>query len=175
MPLCDQHRVVGVRAVVLADCGMSFQRSSGIIEKDPRKRRRARLTDVCLAGLVRPDGTGTACRLMHMAQGDIQGHAPVHPAFRWNHPKAERMLDIQKVRASLARKTAHIFARVSLERVRNHAPFSRRWSKDLRVNSRMRRSSFFISPSAHAGENGSEISGPAESAPAFVETLRGRS
>ena len=41
-------------------------------------------------------------------------HAPEHPAFRWNHLKAEKMLDIRKVRVSLARKTAHTFARDAL-------------------------------------------------------------
>jgi glucose/arabinose dehydrogenase len=37
-----------------------------------------------------------------------------HPAFRWLHLKADKMLDIQRCRASLTRKTAHTFAHDAL-------------------------------------------------------------
>jgi hypothetical protein len=37
-----------------------------------------------------------------------------HPAFRWNHLKADKMLEIQKDRASFKRKTAHTFAHDAL-------------------------------------------------------------
>ena len=39
-----------------------------------------------------------------------------HPAFKWNHLKADKMLEIQKGRASFARKTAHTFAHDALSR-----------------------------------------------------------
>jgi hypothetical protein len=37
-----------------------------------------------------------------------------HPAFRWNHLKADKMLGVQKGRVSFKRKTAHTFAQDDL-------------------------------------------------------------